>query len=80
MAKRFGVVYTEVIQDPELSLRAKGLYALLCTFANKSRECYPAISTLAKLSDVSKRTVERTIKELEEKNYVRKTGKVFRLI
>lgn len=75
--KKFGVVDKEVIQDLSLSLRAKGLYAILCTFADKNRECFPSVATLAELSDVSRRTVERTIKELEDKNYVRKTGRVF---
>jgi len=77
--KQFGVVSTEVMRDLNLSLRAKGLYALLCTYAGKDRECYPAISTLSELSDVSRRTIERTLKELEDKNYVTRKGRVFTL-
>lgn len=79
MSQKFGVVHTEVIQDPGLSLRAKGVYALLTTYADKQRNCYPAISTLAELSGVSRRTIERTLKELEEKNYVTRKGRVFTL-
>jgi DNA-binding MarR family transcriptional regulator len=75
--KKFGVVYTEVIQDPDLSLRAKGLYALLCTYADKNRQAFPSIVTLAELSGVTRRTIERTLNELENKNYVTRNGKYF---
>jgi DNA-binding MarR family transcriptional regulator len=76
---KFGVVHTEVIRDPDLSLRAKGMYALLCTFADKERMCFPSIKTLSELSGVTRRTTERTLKELEEKNYVKREGRKFRL-
>lgn len=75
--KKFGIVHTEVIQDIDLSLRAKGLYALLCTFADKERKCYPSIGTLSELSSVSRRTIERTLNELEEKNHVKRQGRTF---
>jgi DNA-binding MarR family transcriptional regulator len=77
--EKFGVVHTRVIHDPDLSLRAKGLYALLATYADKDRICYPMISTLAEISGVSRRTIERTLIELEEKKYVKRTGRVFKL-
>lgn len=76
---KFGVVHAEVIRDPGLSLRAKGIYALLCTFADKERVCFPSINTLSELSGVSRRTTERTLKELEEKNYVKREGRKFRV-
>jgi len=75
--KKFGIVHSEIIQDIELSLRAKGLYALLCTFADKDRSCYPKISTLSELSGVSRRTIERTMIELEQKKYVTRKGRIF---
>ncbi len=63
MAKNaYGIVNKNVIQDIQVSLRAKGLYALLSTYANKDRVCYPSISTLAELSNVSRRTIERALK------------------
>lgn len=75
--KKFGLVHSDILQDPGLSLRAKGLYALLCTYANQNRECYPSNTTLSELCGVSRRTLQRTVKELEDKNYVRRKGKVF---
>ena len=77
MAKKFGIVSDEVVKDPSLSLRAKGLYALLCSYADKNRQCYPKINTLAEFSGVSRRSIERTIIELESKGYLRKQGRVF---
>lgn len=75
--QKYGIVHANVVQDPELSLRAKALYALLCTFLNKERTCYPSIKLLSELAGVNRRTVERIIKELEEKQHVTRKGRVF---
>ena len=74
---KYGIVYTDPIRDPELSLRAKGLYALLATYADKDRKCFPSISTLCNESQVSRRTIQRLIKELKDKNYVKREGRYF---
>ena len=57
MSKRkiFGIVTKDVLDDPELSIQAKGLYSLLCTYANKNRECFPSISLLADQLNLNKR-------------------------
>ena len=81
MAKRkYGIVMDEVMKDPDLSLRAKGLYGLLATYADKERTCFPSTNTLAEFSGISKRTIERTLKELEKKNYIIRTDRVFTLL
>jgi DNA-binding MarR family transcriptional regulator len=67
------------MQDSDLSLRAKGVYALLCTYANTNRTCFPKIATLAEVSGVDRRTIERAIKELEHKSYVKRDGREFHL-
>jgi Mn-dependent DtxR family transcriptional regulator len=76
---RFGIVDAEVLQDPSLSTTAKAVYSLLSTFANKNRVCFPSITHLSELLDVNRRTVERAIRELSNKNYVSKDGKNFTL-
>ena len=63
---RFGIISYEVMSDPSITLQAKGIYAILCLFADKNRSCYPSISTIADLADVSQRTVSRKIAELKE--------------
>lgn len=75
--RRFGLVGTDVIQDSELSLRAKAVYALLCTYSGDDRTCYPLVSTLCDRTNVSRRTMERILKELELKNYVTRKYKTF---
>ena len=61
--KRFGIVNYDVMTDPEVSLQAKGLYSLLCCYADKSRTCYPSISTLADISNKSTTQISVYIKE-----------------
>lgn len=78
--KQFGIVSKEVLHDPELSLQAKGLYSLLCTYANQNRTCYPSISTLADLSNKSRSTIDKLIKELKKKNYLKRDGRKIILI
>lgn len=73
----YGIVNKKVIQDIRVSLRAKGLYSLLCTYANKDRKCYPSISTLAEISGVSRRTIERTLNELESFEYIKRDKRNF---
>lgn len=75
--RRYGLVSTDIIQNSELSLRAKAVYTLLCTYAGNERTCYPLVSTLCERTGVSRRTMERILKELELKNYVTRNNKVF---
>jgi len=76
---KFGIVDADVMQDPSLSLRAKGVYGLLATFARRDRTCFPSINTLSDYSGTGRRTIERALKELEEKGYVKKEKRVFTL-
>jgi len=76
---KFGIVSNEVITDPELTLRSKGIYSMLCTYANKNRTCYPSIATLADSAGVHPNTIIRGIKELKNKNYIKREGRLLRL-
>jgi hypothetical protein len=78
--KRFGIVNYDVLIDPKLSIQSKGLYALLCCYANKSRECYPSISTLADISSKSQTQISVYIAELKQNNYIQRVGRKFILI
>ena len=76
---RFGIVSKDVLTDQELSLRAKAVYSILCTYANKERTCFPLIATIADTASVHPNTIKRAIKELKEKNYIRREGRLIRL-
>jgi len=78
--KRFGIVNYEVVTDPELSLQAKGIYAVISTYCNSNRTCYPSIATIADLCDVSTRTVDRKLKELKNKGYLERNGKIIKVL
>lgn len=71
---RFGIVSYDIMSDPELSSRAKGLYALLCCYANKQRQCYPTKSRLADELNVSYKTLKRYLKELYDKKIIQRDG------
>tara|TARA_R100000152_G_C6692680_1_gene123930 strand:+ start:498 stop:737 length:240 start_codon:yes stop_codon:yes gene_type:complete len=71
----FGIVNKDVVTDPELSIQAKGVYAIICTFANKNRSCFPSINTIADLADLHPRTISRKLKELSSKGYIKRKGR-----
>jgi len=73
----FGIVNKDIVTDPELSIQAKGVYAVICTYCNKERTCFPSINTIADLCDVHPRTIHRKIKELKEKGYIKRIGRKF---
>ena len=78
--RRFGIVNQTVVSDPELSLQAKGVYSLICTFADKDRTCFPSIGLLADLCDVNPSTIHRNINKLKERGYIKRVGRKFILL
>lgn len=75
--KKYGIVYADVVKDPGLSLRAKGIYSILSTYADKERKCFPSVATIAEFAGVSKRTAERALAELIEKGYIERHSRHF---
>jgi DNA-binding MarR family transcriptional regulator len=71
---RFGIVSRDIILAPELSISAKGLYSALACYSNKNRSSFPSISTLSNDLNVSERTINRLIKELKSKYYIKRVG------
>ena len=62
-SKRFGIVTHQVMTDPSVSVSAKALYAVLCCYANKERQCWPSISRLADDLDSGQSSVKGGSKE-----------------
>ena len=71
---RFGIVTRDIVLAPELSISAKGLYSALACYSNKNRSCFPSISTLSNDLNVSERTINRLIKELKDKDYIKRVA------
>lgn len=78
MKATFGIVYADVMKDPDLSLQAKGLYGLLSTFVRgkEDRTCFASVPLLAEYAGVDRRTIYRALKELKAKGYAKKEGKI----
>ena len=72
---RYGIVSRDIILNPDVTLQAKALYAVLSCYANKQRSCFPSISTLSNDLNVSERTIKRLIKELKAKNFIHRIGR-----
>lgn len=64
--------YFTEIYAKELPHRAKAVYMYLKDRSNKEGQCYPAIGTIAKELQLSRRTVERAIDDLVRAGLVTK--------
>lgn len=58
--------YFSAIYSEDLPHRAKAVYMYLKDRCNQNNQCYPAIGTIAKELQLSRRTVERAIADLEQ--------------
>lgn len=74
MSFKFGIVDHQVCTDPNLSIQAKGLYSILCCYANKDRLCWPSINILANNTNSSQTSIKRWIRELKSQNYIKRIG------
>ena len=66
----FGSIYQE-----DLSARAKLVYMYLKDRANKEGQCWPAIQTIGRDLGLSRSTVKRALKELEQATLLKKQGR-----
>lgn len=82
LKNRFGMVSNSVMRNPEISLRAKGLYAYLCTYANENNELTVGINKMCSECGLTRSTIKRTLEELKAKNIIyrekRELGKSFK--
>ena len=77
---RYGIVKYRVLSDPELSIQAKGLYSILCCYANANRVCWPSISTLADVADTSQSSIKRYLAELKDCNVIHRDGRKLKIV
>lgn len=66
----FGNIYQE-----DLSARAKLVYMYLKDRANKEGQCWPVIRTIGKDIGLSRSTVKRALKELEQRSFLVKRSR-----
>jgi DNA-binding Lrp family transcriptional regulator len=69
----FGQCTTTVMRDPTISLRDKALYAYLSTFADsRNNQLRVSVYKMAAELNVSKITVIRSLKALEDSNIIKR--------
>ena len=66
------VGYFSAIYGEDLPHRAKTVYMYLKDRSNREGQCYPAIGTIARELQLSRRTVERAIADLERAGFLEK--------
>jgi len=77
---KYGLVNENILKNPGLSIQAKALYAVLCTYADTNRKCYPSINTLSNNLNKSKIQIRRYLRELKQNNYLKKEKNIFILL
>ena len=71
---RFGFVAHSVLTDPKLSPTAKGVYALLASYAGSDPACYPSQERLAVDMGLSTRSIRNALHELGQVIEVQRGG------
>lgn len=66
----YGLISKIVMQDNELSIQAKGLYAYICSFTGKGSGAFPTRKKICFDLDISNDSLSKYINELTEKNYI----------
>ena len=68
----FTMIDNKLLEDKSLKYYVKLTYIMLCKFANNQHQCFPSRKTIAELADCSVKSVDRAIKELIKRGYIRK--------
>lgn len=73
----FFLVYQDFLKSNVLDTPyQKLLFIALKSYANSDNTCFPSISKLAEITKMSKRKVQTTLKELEEKKVLKKVKRI----
>ena len=71
--RRYGLVDQNIMTNPELSIEARAIYAILASYSNaKTRESSPSVQTLIKAAGISKDRFYKHMGQLIEHGIVRK--------
>lgn len=66
----FVMTYWDFIESNLFDWNEKRIFIILKKFADKNNQCFPSIKTLCDLSQLSRNTVKKTLKSLEEKKVI----------
>lgn len=66
LSKGYGMVSSTVVRDPNLSLRDKGLYAYLASYADVDNTLIVSVNRAAAECDVDPSTIRRILDQLKK--------------
>lgn len=69
----YGTIPKAVMIDPDISVTAKGIYALLASFAGGGKTAYPSVSYQCHVLGISEDTYKKHRQQLLDKGYIRIT-------
>ncbi len=75
-AAGYGIIPKSVMTDPDLSLKAKGVYAYFCAFSGTSYVSAPYKELILYHLDIASNSYPKYIHELVKNGYIRKTRRV----
>jgi len=79
LVKGFGMVSSEVIKDPGLSLQEKAMYAYLASYADSStNELFVGINRICDECNITQSTVKRILNSLIKKNVIYRHGRGYK--
>ena len=64
--------FDSIYSDADLPARARLVYMYLQDRANKDGSCWPAVKTIARDLKLSRSTVKRALRDLEQTGYLKK--------
>ena len=67
----FVMVYQDFLESEKLDIYEKMIFIILKRFADDKSQCFPSLNKLAKISGLSKRKIQDTLKKLENKNIIK---------
>lgn len=69
-ASGYGMISKQVMNDPELTIEAKAIYAYLASYSGAGDTAYPSVSLMCGKLNISESRFYRHRKLLEEKGYI----------
>ena len=69
----YGVVYQEIMKNPDISIEAKAIYAYLSSITGKDKDCFPSVETICRDLNISRNRLQKHLNQLVECGVVRKT-------
>ena len=70
LCRGYGVIPKLVMQDRELTIQAKAIYALFCSLSGKGETSFPGMETILSLLDIGKDTYYKHRSLLEAQGYI----------